>query len=114
MWLKSVTSHLIPVGTAVSAVGHRTITMYGFFGTAQSLGVQKRARSAIPEISAVKSPSTKPVVAAMALGKPLGCPKTTLTIMHPVCMRRIERTMLHRVNNLCSETLPLCCSGNRC
>src|SRR5262249_8827616 len=39
MWLKSATSHLIPVGTAVSAVGHRTITMYGCFGTAQSLRV---------------------------------------------------------------------------
>jgi hypothetical protein len=50
MWLKSVTSHLIPVGTAVSAVGHRTITMYGCFGTAQSLRMQKSVLSAHPRL----------------------------------------------------------------
>jgi hypothetical protein len=39
--MKSATSHLIPVGTAVSAVGHRIITMYGCFGTTQSLRSRK-------------------------------------------------------------------------
>src|SRR5215471_16378621 len=33
--------------------------------------------------------------------------------MHPVRMRRIERTMLHCVNKLRSETGILCWSGNR-
>jgi hypothetical protein len=83
MWLKSATSHLIPVGTAVSAVGHRTITMYGGFGTAQSLHVRKSARSASPEIRPVNSPSTKPIVATIAVGIPMDCPTTTLSICTP-------------------------------
>ena len=87
MWLKSATSHLIPVGTAVSAVGHRTITMYGCFGTAQSLRVQKRARSAAPAMRPVNSPSTKPIVTAIAVAIPMRRMSTTPSICTPfVCV----------------------------
>ena len=86
MWLKPATSHLIPVGTAVSAVGHRTITMYGCFGTAQSLRVRGSARSATFQIRLVNSPSTKPIVATIAAGTPMGRPMTMLSIRAPfVC-----------------------------
>ena len=83
IWLNSATSHLMPVGTAMSAVGHRTITMYGCFGTAQSLRVRRSARSATPEIRPVNSPSTKPIVATIAAGTPMGRPMTTLSIHTP-------------------------------
>jgi hypothetical protein len=100
MWLKSATSHLIPVGTAVSAVGHRTITMYGCFGTAQPLRVRMRARSATPAMRPVNSPITKTIAAAIAIAIPVRCTLTTLGIWTPFRMRRIERKMLHCVNKL--------------
>ena len=83
MWLKSATSHLMPVGTAVSAVGHRTITMYGCFGTAQSLRVRKTAHSATSEIRPASGPSTKPIVATITVGIPMDHPTTTLNICAP-------------------------------
>src|SRR5262249_19606597 len=66
----------------------------------QSLRARKRARSATPEIGPVNSPPTEQIAAAIAVGKPIGCPTTTLSIRTPVCMRRIERTMLHCVNKV--------------